>query len=104
MSSPTIRSKGTGTPEFRNGHWWVKVSLPDNTRPRYRLCIDGACTCVTMSDAMKEERCKAISERKRGEVRAELASQRRLARRSVSRCRRSASSGRRASSSECTAR
>jgi hypothetical protein len=35
-----IRQKGTGTAEFRNGHWWVKVSLPDKTRPRYRLCLE----------------------------------------------------------------
>jgi len=74
-SDSKIRSKGTGTAEWRNGHWWVKVSLPDNTRPRYRLCLDGACTCETMSDAMKEERCKAISERKRGEVKAEIVTQ-----------------------------
>ena len=63
--APAIPAKGTGTAEWRNGHWWVKVSLPDDTRPRYRLCLDGACTCAIMSDSTKEERCKSISERER---------------------------------------
>lgn len=74
-----IRSKGTGTPEWRNGHWWVRVSLQDGTRPRYRLCLD-VCTCESMSEAMRLERCEAISERKRAEVRAELAEQEKAAR------------------------
>jgi integrase len=68
------RAKGTGTAEWRNGHLWVRVSLPDGTRPRYRLCLE-VCTCETMSEAMQEERCKAISERKREEVKGELAAQ-----------------------------
>jgi integrase len=75
-----IRAKGTGTAEWRNGHWWVKVSLPDNTRPRYHLSVDGTCTCATMSDAMKEERCKSISERERAKVQVELASEEKAAR------------------------
>src|SRR6478736_80496 len=74
-----LRSKGTGTAEWRNGHWWVRVSLPDGTRPRYRLCLD-ACTCSSMSESMQQERCKAISERKREEAKAELAAQETAAR------------------------
>src|SRR5690349_11082487 len=69
-----IRAKGAGTPERRNGHWWVKVSLPDGTRPRYRLCLD-VCDCATMSEARKLERCAAVSERKRAAVSAELGAQ-----------------------------
>jgi len=52
-----LRARGTGTTEFHNGHPRVKVSLPDKTRPRYRLCLDrervnGKCPCEGMSDAM----------------------------------------------------
>lgn len=71
--SNRIRAKGTGTPERRNGHLWVKVSLPDGTRPRYRLCLDGNCTCASMSAAMIAERCQAISERVRATFVAEQA-------------------------------
>jgi integrase len=67
-----IRAKGYGTHEFRNGHHWVKVSLPNKTRPRYRLCLE-ICTCAEMSDAMIAERCQAVSERVRREVAATLA-------------------------------
>lgn len=70
-SRPRIRGRGTGTAEWRNGHWWVKVSLPDGSRPRYRLCLD-VCTCSSMSEAMIAERCAAVSERKRAEVAKEL--------------------------------
>jgi integrase len=83
---PAIRSKGTGTTEFRNGHHWVKVSLPDGTRPRYPLCgkaplVGGKCAaCDTMSDAMVEDRAQAISERKRGELTARLAKEEKLTR------------------------
>jgi integrase len=72
MTDTKLRAKGTGTAEWRNGHWWVKVSLPDKTRPRYRLCGE-VCTCESMSEAMKAERCTAVSERERGRVTAELA-------------------------------
>lgn len=71
-TEPKIRPKGTGTPEFRNGHWWVRISLPDNTRPRYRLCLE-VCTCAEMSEAMVEERCESLSTRKRTEVKAQIA-------------------------------
>ncbi len=67
-----IRPKGTGTTEFRTGHHWVKVSLPDGTRPRYQLCLD-VCTCAEMSEAMISERAQAVSERERARVAAELA-------------------------------
>jgi len=72
--APALRAKGAGTPEFRNGHYWVKVSLPDGTRPRYRLCGE-VCSCLTMSDAMLSERCAAVSERERARVSAELAAE-----------------------------
>jgi integrase len=68
----SIRPRGTGTTEFRNGHHWVKVSLPDGTRPRYQLCLD-VCTCAEMSDAMISERAQSVSERERARVAAELA-------------------------------
>lgn len=69
-----IRAKGTGSPTWRNAHWWVRVSLPDGSRLRYKLCrLDDACTCATMSEAMRLERCSAVSERKRADVQRELA-------------------------------
>lgn len=69
---PKIRKKGTGTPEWRNGHWWVRVSLPDGTRPRYRLCLE-TCTCSAMSEAMRLDRCEAVSQRARSDVAAQMA-------------------------------
>lgn len=66
-----LRAKGTGTTEWRRGHLYVKVSLPDGTRPRYRLCKD-VCTCREMSDALRDDRAKAISERERARVQGEL--------------------------------
>lgn len=67
----TKRSDGTGTFEFIRGHWYVKVSLPDKTRPRYRLCKD-VCACLTMTEERKLETGAAISERERARVKAEL--------------------------------
>jgi integrase len=66
-----LRDKGTGSLEWRRGHRWVKVSLPDGTRPRYRLCKE-VCTCRAMSDAMAEENAKSISARERARVQAEM--------------------------------
>jgi integrase len=62
---------GAGTFEFIRGQWYVKVSLPDKTRPRYRLCRE-VCTCLTMSEERKRETGAAISERERARVNAEL--------------------------------
>jgi integrase len=73
-SPASIRARGTGSPTWRNGHWWVRVSLPDGTRPRYRLCLD-VCDCETMSEAKKLERCAAVSKRKRAVVAAEIGDQ-----------------------------
>lgn len=67
----TKRRDGAGTFEFIRGHWYVKVSLPDKTRPRYRLCKD-VCTCATMTEARRLETGAAISERERARVKAEL--------------------------------
>ncbi|HMJ12685.1 MAG TPA: tyrosine-type recombinase/integrase [Polyangiaceae bacterium] len=70
-----IRTKGAGSPQWRGDHRWVRVSLPDGTRPWYRLCKfpDGTCTCHEMSDARAEETAAAVSERERERVRTELA-------------------------------
>jgi integrase len=66
-----LRPRGTGTPEWRSGHWWARVSLPDGTRPRYRLCLE-TCDCKGMSEARRLDRCRALSERKRGEVSSQM--------------------------------
>lgn len=67
-----IRRKGTGTAQWRNGHWWVLVSLPDGTRPRYRLCGD-ECDCLSLSDARRLDGCEAISQRQRAKVSGQIA-------------------------------
>jgi integrase len=74
LSARKIRRKGTGSPEWRNGHWWVKVSLPDGTRPRFRLCVT-ECKCKTMSEAYRLERCAAVSELARERAAKELQEQ-----------------------------
>jgi integrase len=77
--APKIRPKGTGTAEWRNGHLWARVSLPDGTRPRYRLCGD-TCDCHDLSEARLLDRCTAVSERVRKKVAAELAADEKTAR------------------------
>jgi integrase len=77
--APKIRPKGTGTAEWRNGHLWARVSLPDGTRPRYRLCAE-ACDCHELSEARLLDRCTAVSERVRAKVAAELAAGEKAAR------------------------
>ncbi len=66
------RQQGGGSFEFIRGHWYVRVSMPDDTRPRYRLCKD-ECTCATMTEARREETGAAISERERARAKAEMA-------------------------------
>jgi len=73
-----IRPKGAGVLEHRNGHWWVRVSLPDGSRPRYRLC-GVTCDCHAMSEARRLDRAEAISERERERVRKEMAEREKLA-------------------------
>lgn len=67
----TIRTRGAGSIETRNGHRWVRASLPDGTRPRYRLC-GASCDCFELSDGKLRERAHAVSERERERVAAEL--------------------------------
>ena len=53
-----LRAKGAGTISPKNGHWHVRVSLPDGTRPWYTLCkakLTGECTCMAMSEARRAE-------------------------------------------------
>lgn len=69
------REYGTGTLEWRSDHWWVRVSLPDGTRPRYRLCEGRTCACATMSEERRREAAAAVAERERESVRREVAEQ-----------------------------
>lgn len=71
MTEKKIRTKGAGTVQWRNGHRWVRVSLPDGTRPWYRLCGE-RCTCQDMSEARAVETAAAVSERERARVAAEV--------------------------------
>lgn len=54
-----------GTLELRRGQWYVRVSLPDGTRPRFRL-PEG------LDEADRERMKVEISRRERARVRAEL--------------------------------
>jgi integrase len=65
------RAQGVGTFEFIRGHWYVRVSLPNGTRPRYRLCKHD-CSCSGMSEARRLDVGTAISERERARVQAEV--------------------------------
>lgn len=71
MTTKKIRTKGAGTVQWRNGHRWVRVSLPDGTRPWYRLCGE-RCVCAEMSEARAVETAGAVSERERARVKAEI--------------------------------
>ena len=66
------RKRGAGSIQWRNDHQWVRVSLPDGTRPWYRLCGE-TCTCHTMSDERAQEKAAALSESERERVKAEIA-------------------------------
>ena len=61
----SLKRKGTGTVERHGTKWYVRVSLPDGTRPRYPL-PDG------LSQSRREDMAQAISERERVRVRAEV--------------------------------
>lgn len=67
------RAKGAGTFEFIRGHWHVRVSLPDGTRPRYVLHGRAGCECATMSEERRQDRGEVVSARERARVTAELA-------------------------------
>jgi hypothetical protein len=64
---------GSGSLEFCSGHYWNRVILPDGSYPRYRLCRDGQCDCLSLSLSMRRERADAIAERERARVDKELA-------------------------------
>src|SRR5262245_37295920 len=73
MAKRKINAKGTGTVEWHNGHRCARVYLPDHTRPRYKLCANKPeCICASLSDAMAEDMAKAISQRERARVQAQL--------------------------------
>ncbi|MCC6665667.1 MAG: tyrosine-type recombinase/integrase [Polyangiaceae bacterium] len=67
----SIKTKGAGSVQWKNGHRHVRVSLPDGTRPWYRLC-GARCSCAEMSEARAAETAAAVSERERERVAAEL--------------------------------
>ena len=67
------RAQGAGSFEFIRGHWYVRVSMPDGTRPRTRLCDELSCKCATMTEARRMEVGAAISERERARGKADLA-------------------------------
>jgi len=75
MAKRETREDGAGTLELRGGHWWVRISLPDGTRPRRRLC-GAECKCHTMTEARRLETAAAIAEKERARVAGELAAQR----------------------------
>ena len=72
MASRKIRTKGAGTVEWRNGHAWVRASLADGTRPRYRLCGE-RCDCHDLTRAALAKRAQRVSERERERANAEIA-------------------------------
>jgi integrase len=76
-SKTSIKTKGAGSVQWKNGHRQVRVSLPDGTRPWYRLCGE-RCTCAEMSEARAAETAAAVSERERERVAAELGDASRL--------------------------
>jgi integrase len=69
------RARGAGSIQWRSGHRWVRVSLPDDTRPWYRLCGE-VCNCHDVTDARAKETAAAVAERERARVAAELSEQR----------------------------
>lgn len=69
--SKKIGQYGAGAFEFIRGHWYVRVSLPDGTRPRYRLCRE-VCDCGSMSEARRKEKGARVAEIERARVRSEL--------------------------------
>jgi integrase len=79
-TKPDQRDKGAGTLEWRGRkvlHLWVRISLPDGTRPRRRLCPETCrgpeCQCRAMSEAKRQELGAAASEREIARVRREMA-------------------------------
>lgn len=77
MAKSSIKSRGAGSVQWKNGHRQVRVSLPDGTRPWYRLCGE-SCTCSEMSEARAAETAAAVSERERARVAAEVGEARKL--------------------------
>lgn len=61
----------TGTLEWIRGHRWVRLSMPDGTRPRYRLCAE-VCRCHEMTEARARATADAIAERELASMAKEL--------------------------------
>lgn len=79
-AKPAQRSNGTGTIEWRGKnvqHCWVKVSLPDGTRQRYRMCPEDCagpvCVCRSWSEEKIHEVAAVVSDRERARVRCSAA-------------------------------
>jgi hypothetical protein len=69
-----LAPRGTGTIERIGEHLFVRVSLPDHTRPRVRLC-DQVCHCQTMSPARARATADHIAEKERERVAGQLEQQ-----------------------------
>ena len=65
---------GAGTVVRRGKHLFARVSLPDGTRPDYRLCTD-VCRCNEMTPARAKATAAHIAERERARVAQEMATQ-----------------------------
>ena len=72
--SAKLAPRRTGTLEWSGGHRWVRVSMPDGTRPRFRLCAT-TCKCHEMTDARARATADAIAERERADMSKELENQ-----------------------------
>lgn len=65
---------GSGTVVRRGKHLYARISLPDGTRPDYRLCKD-VCRCNEMTEARAKVTAAHIAERERARVTQEMAIQ-----------------------------
>ncbi len=72
--APKQAPHGAGTVVRRGKHLYARVSLPDGTRPDYRLCKD-VCHCNEMTEARAQATVAHIAERERARVAQEMAIQ-----------------------------
>ncbi len=70
----TLAPRGSGTLLWIGEHRFVRVSMPDGTRPRFRLCAE-VCKCKEMSDARARATGDAIAERERADMAKALESE-----------------------------
>ena len=73
-----LAPRGAGTVVRRGKHLFARVSLPDGTRPDYRLCTD-VCHCNEMTPARAKATAAHIAERERARVAQQMAAQSRRA-------------------------